>query len=106
MDLFNNVAILTSEHFISPYDDIELGVYSESPTTHLMICSDIRKSPSLTLECVNLAKKSYANDGNDEYSKYLACVGRGEVNVGFLGFVRMHVNGKNQHARSLRSFTI
>ena len=100
MDLFNNAAILPGKHFVSPYDDIELRVYSQCPTSYVMICLDIRKSPTLRLQCVNLAKKggvNDGNDGNDEYIKYITSVGRGDVNFGFLGFVSMHFNGEKKN---------
>ena len=71
-----------------------------------MICSDISKASTLRLQCINLAKKSGVNDGNNEYSKYIDSIGRGDVNVGFLGFVSMHFNGKKSESRMLRSFTI
>ena len=49
IDLFNNAAILPGKQFVSRYDDIELRVYSERPTSYLMICSDIHKSLTLRL---------------------------------------------------------
>ena len=55
IDLFNNAAILPNEHFVSPFDNIEMRVYSVYPTTYVMICPDIRKSSSLCRQCVNLA---------------------------------------------------
>jgi len=57
IDLFNNAAILSAKHFVSTYDDIALKVYFQRPTSNLMICSDISKSPTLRLQCINLAKK-------------------------------------------------
>jgi len=90
IDLFNNAVILPGNQFVSLYDGIELRVYSQRPASNLMICSDIHKSPSLRVQCINLAKKCDENNGNNEYSNHINGLGRGTVKVLFLGFVTMH----------------
>jgi len=49
------------------------------------------------MQCIKLAKKSGVNDGNNDCSNYIAGSGRGDVNVGFLGFVSMHFNGEKKN---------
>jgi len=63
IDLFNNAAIFPGEQFVNWYDDIELRVYSQRPTSNLMICSDINKSPTLSVQCINLVKKCDEKNG-------------------------------------------
>ena len=85
IDLFNNAAILPGKQFVSRYDDIELRVYSERPTSYLMICSDINKSPSLRVACINLVKKCDDRNGNNLHSNLIQMVGRVTEKVVFFG---------------------
>ena len=71
-----------------------------------MICFDIHKSPTLRVQCINLAKKCDENNGNNEYSNHIHGLGRGTVKVGFLGFVTMHFKEEKEDSRILQSFTI
>ena len=96
IDLFNNAAILPGNQLVSRSDDIELRVYSERPTSYLMICSDINKSPSLRVECINLVKKCDDRNGNNLHSNLIQLVGRATENVSFLGFVALHFNEENE----------
>ena len=106
IDLFNNAAILPGKQFVSRYDDIELRVYSERPTSYLMICSDINKSPTLSLVCINLVKKCDDRNGNNIHSNLIQLVGKGNEKVVFLGFVTLHFNEGHEDSRILQSFTI
>ena len=106
INLFNNAAILPGKKFVSQYDDIELKVYSERPTSYLMICSDINKSPSLRVACINLVKKCHDRNGNNSHSNLIQLVGRSTMKVSFLGFVTLHFNEENEDSRILQSFTI
>ena len=71
IDLFNNAAILPGNQFVSRYDDIELRVYYERPTSNLMICSDIDKSPTLRVTYINLVKKCDENNVNNSHSNFI-----------------------------------
>ena len=105
LDLFNKSVILSGKSFTSTHDDIELQVYSDLPTTYLMCCSDISKAPRLAFECHNIARKSFEYEKDDAYCKYITNVMQcKENNLSFLGFVTMHLTGKDQNV--LSSFTI
>ena len=89
IDLFNNAAILPGKKFVSRYDDIELLLYTERPTSYLMICSDINKSPTLRLACINLVKKCDDRNGNNINSSLIQLVGKGNEKVVFFGICHL-----------------
>ena len=71
-----------------------------------MICSDINKSPTLRVECINLVKKCDEKNGNNSHSNFIQMVGRGTDKVFFSGFVTLHFNEENEDSRILQSFAI
>jgi hypothetical protein len=72
IDFFNNMTILPGKQFVSRYDDIELRVYSKRPTSYLMICSDIKKSPTLgdgmCKSCQKVLRKKWQQFTQQPYS--------------------------------------